>query len=140
MRLSYAAGGWILTHSLSYSQIPIQKTPVQKAAEAAPHSNMNSTVRWHTFIGEMIWMQCSHLPAGDQTTFTPKLTIFVRNGILLDASLSSDTRSHLKNLALQQSRPGSKSLEELDPPAQQHDHIPETPNDSGNVSQASVQG
>jgi hypothetical protein len=43
--------------------------------------------------------------------FQPTLTLYIENGIPVDASLSADTRKHLQNLVLQQ-RGSSSSAQE----------------------------
>ncbi|TVY43868.1 putative RING finger protein [Lachnellula occidentalis] len=47
---------------------------------------------------------------GNKTEFHPRLTIFVENGLPVDASLSPDTKNHLRNLVLQQGGTGPSSL------------------------------
>jgi E3 ubiquitin-protein ligase BAH len=62
----------------------------------------------------------NHFAVGDQTEFSPKLTIFVENGLPIDASLEPDTRRHLQNLVLQQGGTVPSLLEDIDgPPAQE---------------------
>ncbi|KAH6677534.1 SPX domain-containing protein [Halenospora varia] len=39
---------------------------------------------------------------GDETTFHPKLTLFIQNGLAVDAKLSPETRIYLENLARRQ--------------------------------------
>jgi hypothetical protein len=48
--------------------------------------------------------------------FEPKLTLYIENGIPVDASLSADTKMHLQNLVLQQRGTSASAQEDGDLP------------------------
>ncbi|KAH8661353.1 RING-14 protein [Tricladium varicosporioides] len=50
---------------------------------------------------------------GDETTFHPKLTLFVQNGLAVDAKLTPETRAYLENLAWRQQGAKNEKVDEL---------------------------
>jgi len=106
------------------------------------HGRKGSAVT--SFQYEFDGRQMSHLvrdilanscAVGGQTEFYSRITIFVENGLLINASLSPDTRKHLQNLVLQQGGTVPSSLKNNDcPSAQEYDKISESITGTSTVS------